>query len=74
MKIKDKLNLDTIYNIIDKFDFIYPYFQLAGFYLEKIGFSKVELEKFYTKRSELNFYTQKNKNQYGFDGYWKIYY
>ena len=74
MKIKEKLNLDTIYNIIDKFDFIYPYFQLAGFYLEKIGFPKVELEKFYTKRSELNFYTQKNKNQYGFDGYWKIYY
>ena len=73
-KIKEKLNLDTIYTIIEKFDFIYPYFQLAGFYLEKIGFPKVELEKFYTKRSELNFYTQKNKNQYGFDGYWKIYY
>ena len=74
MKIKEKLNLDTIHTIIEKFDFIYPYFQLAGFYLEKIGFSEAELEKFYTKRSELNFYTQKNKNQYGFDEYWKIYY
>ena len=31
-KIKEKLNLDTIYTIIEKFDFIYPYFQLAGFY------------------------------------------
>ena len=72
--IKNRLDIDKIYTIIEKFDFIYPYFQLAGFYLEKIGFPKVELEKFYTKRSELNFYTQKNKNQYGFDGYWKIYY
>ena len=74
MKIKKKLNLDTIYNIIDKFDFIYPYFQLAGFYLEKIGFSKAELEKFYAKTSEHNFYTQKNKNHYVFDEYWKVYY
>lgn len=73
-KIKDKLDIDRIYTIIEKFDFIYPYFQLAGFYLERIGFSKTELEKFYTQKSELNFYTQKNKNQYGFDGYWKIYY
>lgn len=73
-KINDKLNLDTIYNIIEKFDFIYPYFQLAGFYLEKIGFSKTELEKFYTKQSELNFYTQKNKNHYVFDKYWNIYF
>ena len=73
-KIKEKLNLDTIYTIIEKFDFIYPYFQLAGFYLEKIGFSKAELVKFHDKKSGLNFYTQKNKNPYEFDEYWKIYY
>lgn len=48
-KIKEKLNLDTIYTIIKKFDFIYPYFHLAGFYLEKIGFLKAKLVKFYDK-------------------------
>ena len=73
-KIKEKLNLDTIYTIIEKFDFIYPYFQLAGFYLEQIGFLKTELVKFYDKKSKLNFYTQKNKNHYEFDEYWKVYY
>lgn len=73
-KIKEKLNLDTIYTIIEKFDFIYPYFQLAGFYLEQIGFLKAELVKFYDKKSKLNFYTQKNKNHYEFDEYWKVYY
>lgn len=74
MKIKEKLNLNTIYTIIEKFDFIYPYFQLAGFYLEQIGYSKDELSRFYNKKSGLNFYTQKNKNPYEFDEYWKIYY
>ena len=73
-KIKEKLNLDTIYTIIEKFDSIYPYFQLAGFYLEQIGLLKAELIKFYDKKSKLNFYTQKNKNHYEFDEYWKVYY
>ena len=72
--IKNRLDIDKIYTIIEKFDFIYPYFQLAGFYLEKIGFSKAELVKFYDKKSKLNFYTQKNKNHYEFDEYWKVYY
>lgn len=72
--IKNKLDIDKIYTIINKFDFIYPYFQLAGFYLEKIGFLKTELTKFYNKKSELKFYTEKNKNQYEFDEYWNIYF
>lgn len=72
--IKNSLDIDKIYTIIEKFDFIYPYFQLAGFYLEKIGFSKTELSKFYDKRSQLRFYTEKNKNHYEFDEYWNIYF
>lgn len=73
-KIKNVLDIDKIYIIIEKFDFIYPYFQLAGFYLEQIGFTKVELKKFYMKSSTLKFYTEKNKNQYEFNEYWKIYF
>ena len=48
--IKDKLNINEIFKIIEKFDFIYPYYQLAGYYLEKIGFTKNELIKFYSKK------------------------
>jgi len=72
--IKNRLDIDKIYTIIEKFDFIYPYFQLAGFYLEQIGYSKDELSKYFAKKSELNFYTEKNKNHHEFDEYWKIYF
>ena len=71
---KNSIDIDKIYIIIEKFDFIYPYFQLAGFYLEKIGFFKEELTKFYQKKSDLNFYTEKNKNNYEFDKYWRVYF
>ncbi|MFA7083998.1 MAG: hypothetical protein WC141_05620 [Arcobacteraceae bacterium] len=72
--IKNNLDIDKIYTILEKFDFIYPYFQLAGFYLENIGFSKNELIKYYKKKSELNFYTEKNRDTYLFDEHWNIYY
>ncbi|MFY4785971.1 hypothetical protein ACOTVT_11310, partial [Aliarcobacter butzleri] len=45
--LKDKLDINEIFNIIEKFDFVYPYYQLAGYYLEKIGFLKEELSKFF---------------------------
>lgn len=30
----------SLFKIIEKFDFIYPYYQLAGYYLEKIKWKK----------------------------------
>ncbi len=72
--IKNKLNLEVIYKVIEKFDFVYPYYQLAGFYLEKIGYEKKCLERFYLKKTDLKFYTEKNKDKYVFDEYWNIYY
>lgn len=71
--IKHDLDIDKIYTIIEKFDYIYPYFQLAGYYLEKIGYSKEELHRFFARKSSLRFYTEKNKEQYFFDEYWNIY-
>ena len=72
--LKKHLVLNEIYHIIEKFEFIYPYFQLIGFALEKLGFKKNELNKFSANIEELKFYTQKNLEKYEFDNYWNIYY
>jgi hypothetical protein len=73
-KIKNKININEVFRTIEKFNFVYPYFQLAGYYLEEIGFQKYELEKFFNKKSKLNFYTMKNKASYSFDEYWQVFY
>ncbi|MCG3680045.1 hypothetical protein [Aliarcobacter butzleri] len=72
--LKDKLDINEIFNIIEKFDFVYPYYQLAGYYLEKIGYLKEELSKFVNKKTDLIFYTIKNKEKYTLDEYWGIKY
>jgi len=72
--LKDKLDLDIIYNVIGKFDFIYPYFQSIGFYLHQIGFTNEELNKFKGKVEDLQFYTDKKQSNYQYDDYWQMYY
>lgn len=73
-KIKEKLDIKRIFNIIEKFDFVYPYYQLAGYYLEQIGFTRNELIDFCNKKSNLKFYTMKNKENYSFDSFWDVFY
>jgi len=72
--LKSKLDPDTVFEVVKRFDFIYPYFQCVGFYLEQIGFNKSELEKFKSKVGELKFYTDKKKDSYLYDEYWRMYY
>lgn len=72
--LKEKLDIDEVFNIVKQFDLIYPYFQCVGYYLEKIGFQKDELSKFKDEVSALKFYTDKNQNAYEFDTYWNMYY
>lgn len=77
--LKEKLDIKKIYKFIEILNYIYPYFQCAGFYLEQIGFTKDELIEFKKSVSNLNFYTQKSKKEivgedYLFNEYWKMYY
>jgi len=60
--ISNKLEPNEIYKILKEFDLIYPYFQLFGFTLEKLGFKKDELKIFKEQTKSLIFYTQKFNN------------
>ena len=72
-KIKDYINIDEVFEIVEKFDFIYPYYQSIGYILEEIGFNKEELYKFKERVSEFDFYTDKNQVNYTYISYWKMY-
>ena len=72
--IKEKLDVNAVYEVVERFEFIYPYFQSVGFYLDKIGFTKEQLHKFKKRVTELKFYTEKQKDQYEYDEYWQIYF
>lgn len=72
--LKQKIDINEVFDIVNEFDLIYPYFQCVGYYLEHIGFTKDELIKFKDEVSNLKFYTDKNQDIYKFDDFWNMYY
>lgn len=72
-KIKDHIDVDEVFEVLEKFDFIYPYYQSIGYVLEEIGFSKKELHKFKERVSKFDFYTDKKQKNYKKIPYWKMY-
>jgi len=72
--LMDQMDPDEVCSVLEHFDYIYPYYQSLGFYLEKIGFSRKELTCFASKISSFDFYTEKNLNEYRYDTFWRMYY
>jgi hypothetical protein len=72
--LKDKLDPKRVFDVVRSFDPIYPYYQLVGFSLDRVGFDKKSLVLFKEHVTDLMFYTEKNKHEYLFDNYWNMYY
>lgn len=72
--IQERLDVQRVFNVAKAFDPIYPYFQLLGFTLERLGFDKRDLVIFKDEVEELKFYTEKSKDSYQYDAYWRIHF
>lgn len=72
--IKEHISIQKIIDILKVFNYIYPYYNSIGFLLEKIGFDKYELEPIKSHVDKLNFYTERIKESYNYNEYWKVYY
>ncbi len=71
---KDRLNLEKLNTYLNELNYIYPYHQLIGFYLEKVGYKKSELTLFSDKITSINFYLTYNLSKKRLDDFWNIYY
>lgn len=70
----DRINVARMVSYLDQLDYVYPYHQLIGFYLEKSGMSDFETSLFYEKKTDLKFYLTYNISNKRFDEKWNIYY
>jgi hypothetical protein len=70
--IKKYIDLEKVNNVLIGFNYIYPFHQCVGFFLEQIGFKREELGIFHKYVDTLVFYTRKQLLEYRYDDYWKI--
>jgi len=74
IRAKDRVSINKLTAILKQINFIYPYHQAIGFYLEKAGYNSDQimlLKKFDTK---YNFYLTREIKKKAFSEKWRLYY
>lgn len=73
-RAKEKVNLNKLDIYLKELDYIYPYHQLIGFYLDLAGFSDKNIKIFLNKKSHINFYQTYNLTNKKLNKKWGVYY
>ncbi|WGQ10826.1 hypothetical protein QG516_04050 [Pedobacter gandavensis] len=71
---KGKLNVQRMASYLKKLNYIYPYHQAIGFYLEKAGYPEAELALFDHKNKSFQFYLNYGIRNKEFSTRWNLYY
>ena len=72
-RAKDHVAIAVLLSIFKKLDFIYPYHQAIGFYLEKAGYPSASYSLFKKLGFEFKFYLCHGLNDYVLDEEWQLY-
>ncbi|GAA6774018.1 hypothetical protein AAGS39_47940 [Flavobacterium sp. CGRL2] len=71
---KNKVNLEIVLQYLDHLDYVYPYHQLIGFYLDRAGYSIEDTNLFLERKTDIKFYLTYNISNKKFDEKWNLYY
>lgn len=73
-KAKEKVNVEKLLFYYRDMNFIYPYHQSIGFYMEKAGYEKKEFAPFLQIEQKFQFYLSYNIRFKEFSSLWNLYY
>lgn len=75
IRAKDKVSINKLTAILKKLDFIYPYHQVIGFYLEQAGvYKKEQIDLLKNFDIKYDFYLTRQIKAKAFSDTWRIYY
>ena len=69
-----KISLQKLIDTLNTLDYVYPYHQALGFYLERAGLKEKDLHPLRSLGLEFNFYLAHGMNNTAFDPTWHIHY
>lgn len=72
-KAKGRINTKKLSDYLNTLDFIYPYHQVIGFYLEKAGYAETDL-KLFERKNNLKFYLTYDIRNKDFSERWQLYF
>jgi predicted transcriptional regulator of viral defense system len=74
-KAKGKVSVSLLSDMLDKLDYLYPYHQSIGFFLERSGvFGESEIELLLRRPKEFDFYLEHKMQESEYSSRWRVYY
>ncbi len=74
-KSKERVSVSTLVSMLKKIEYLYPYHQAIGFYMERAGFAEKDLSKLRKLGFDINFYlTYGLGEDKKYDSSWRIFY
>lgn len=71
----DSVSVNKMKAIFSKLDFVYPYHQAIGFYLERSGrYKEAQIDLFFKIDKQIDFYLAYGMKEMEYDSKWRIYY
>lgn len=71
---KEKVSVNKLNAMLKKIDFIYPYHQVIGFYMERAGYRDSQLDLLKKHGFKHKFYLAYNMQETAFSETWQLYY
>ena len=71
---KEKISTATLMATLAKLDFVYPYHQAIGFYMQKAGYPSKAVERLKALGMSFNFYLAHDIRDRVFDPEWRLFY
>lgn len=73
-KAADQVSLNKLIATLDNINFIYPYHQSLGFYLERAGYSGKKLDELRSRERPFTFYLTYDIQEKEYSKEWNLYY
>jgi predicted transcriptional regulator of viral defense system len=71
---KDRLSVNTLMATLKKLDYVYPYHQAIGFYMERAGYEESRIERLLKLGTTLDFYLAHGIKDREYDSKWRLFY
>lgn len=70
---KDRISVATLLATLKKLDYVYPYHQAIGFYMERAGYAPKQLERLKALGLEYNFYLAHDIRDREYNSDWRLF-